>query len=522
MLVERFGDLRGKLCYEGYYWCEKPCELCAVSQCIKNGCDETRELTTHEGKTYELQFMPFRDAGGVTMVMEVTRDITERKRMERERKELLSALGRRVKEFTTLHEVAQVATESLDMDQILNNSLDKVIQSMAVEMAAVLLADGQKGEVITVAHGEVSPEFLDKLKKLPIGKGIAGRETLSGVPIVIEDVLKYPQLADISVIREGLRSIAAVPLKSGGRVIGTLIIASHDLRSFSSEDISLLSTIGEGLGPALRNAQLYRELKEKTKQLDVQNRELAVRQEELLDKNRQVEEANRLKTEFLANMSHELRTPLNVIMGFSELMMDEVPGGVNEEQRQCLDDILSSGNHLLDLINEVLDLSKIESGKMELRITDFALTEVIKSLRSTMMPMLARRRQSLDVKVEKGLPKVRADKARVRQVLLNLLSNAAKFTPDGGRLKIEAVREGDWCQVSVVDNGIGIQQEDQGRIFEAFYRADNSITREAGGTGLGLTLSKQIIEVHGGRMWVQSEYGKGSQFTFTLPLATAN
>ena len=203
-------------------------------------------------------------------------------------------------------------------------------------------------------------------------------------------------------------------------------------------------------------------------------------------------------------------------------MMDEVPGGVNEEQRQCLDDILSSGNHLLDLINEVLDLSKIESGKMELRITDFALTEVIKSLRSTMMPMLARRRQSLDVKVEKGLPKVRADKARVRQVLLNLLSNAAKFTPDGGRLKIEAVREGDWCQVSVVDNGIGIQQEDQGRIFEAFYRADNSITREAGGTGLGLTLSKQIIEVHGGRMWVQSEYGKGSQFTFTLPLATAN
>jgi len=242
----------------------------------------------------------------------------------------------------------------------------------------------------------------------------------------------------------------------------------------------------------------------------------------LFEANEELRKATEAKSEFLAHMSHELRTPLNVIIGFSELMQDGVPGEINKEQRQCLDDILSSGKRLLDLINEVLDLSKIESGKTELRLTNIALPSVIESLRSTMMPMLAPRKQSLKVEVEEGLPPVHVDKAKVRQVLLNLLSNATRFTPDGGKLKIEAVREGDWCQVSVIDNGIGIKKEDQERMFEPFYQLDNPLTKEKGGTGLGLTLVKQIIERHGGRIWVESEYGKGSRFTFTLPLATAD
>ncbi len=242
----------------------------------------------------------------------------------------------------------------------------------------------------------------------------------------------------------------------------------------------------------------------------------------LIEKTEEVEEANQAKSEFLAHMSHELRTPLNVIIGFSELMVDEVPGKINEEQRQSLNDILDSSQHLLSLINDVLDLSKVEAGKMRLRLTNLALAEVIEPLTRTMMPILAPRKQSLDVEIEEGLPPVHADKAKIRQVLLNLLSNSAKFTPDGGKLKIEAGRENGWCQVSVIDNGIGINKEDQERMFEPFYQPDNPITKEKGGTGLGLIVTKQIIERHGGRIWVESEYGKGSRFTFTLPLAAAD
>ncbi len=264
------------------------------------------------------------------------------------------------------------------------------------------------------------------------------------------------------------------------------------------------------------------ELQQKNEQLDAQNEEFQSQTEELIEKTREVEEANRLKSEFLSNMSHELRTPLNIIIGFSELLSDQVPGRINKEQRQCLSDISGSSQHLLNLINEVLDLSKIESGKMRLRPTDIDLTEVIESLRSALMPMLASRKQSLEVKVEEGLPPVHADKAKVRQVLLNLLSNSTKFTPDGGKLKIEAVREDNRCQISVIDNGIGIKKEDRENIFEPFSQLDNPLIQKKEGTGLGLRIAKQIIEKHGGRIWVKSEYGKGSRFTFTLPLATTD
>jgi len=242
----------------------------------------------------------------------------------------------------------------------------------------------------------------------------------------------------------------------------------------------------------------------------------------LFETNEKLRKTTQAKSEFLANMSHELRTPLNVINGFSELMLDEVPGEVNEEQRQCLNDILGSGKHLLNLIDDILDLSKVESGKMELNFKNIGLTVLMASLYNTVKAMLVSRKQSLEVNVGEGFPPVYADKAKVRQVLLNLLSNSTKFTPDGGKLKVEAVRDGDWCRVSVIDNGIGIKKEDQERIFEPFCQLDSPLTEEKGGTELGLTIARQIIEKHGGRIWVESEYRKGSRFTFTLPLATAS
>jgi len=448
----------------------------------------------------------------------MVKQATKTKSTEEEKEELLHALETKVKEFTILHQIAQIATELSELDQVLNNALDKVMRLMAVDSGAILLANEQKGEVSAVARGGVSTRFLEKLKELPTNDSITSRLILSGMPVVVENTAKYPHLADTLIREEGLQSIAAVPLRSSGKIIGTLIVASRSLHSFSSGDIHLLNTIGEGLGPALKNAELYEALREKNRQLDEQNQELRRGQRKLLEKTTEVEQASRLKSEFLANMSHELRTPLNVIIGFSELMLDQVPGPTNKKQRQCLEDVLNSGRHLLGLIDQVLDLSKIESGRTELKLAEVALLEVIESLKNTMLPILKPRNQSLKIRVEEGLPPVCADKAKLRQVFFNLLSNSSRFTPEGGKISIEATSNGIHCWVSVIDNGIGIKKEDQERIFEPFCQLDSASTKGGNGTGLGLVLVRQIVEKHGGQIWVESEYGKGSRFTFTLPL----
>jgi signal transduction histidine kinase len=263
---------------------------------------------------------------------------------------------------------------------------------------------------------------------------------------------------------------------------------------------------------ALRQHRLAQENKRLVESLQLSNKLL-------YEANEGLKEATRAKSRFLAHMSHELRTPLNVIIGFSELMLDEVPGEINAEQRQSLNDILTSGRHLLELINDILDLSKIESGKVELNLRRFSLLELVESLKRVMMPILAPKKQTLDLEVQKNLPLVYADRDKVRQVLLNLLSNATKFTPVAGKLKIEAVSNDAYCNVSVIDNGIGIKKEDFECVFEPFCQAENPLSKGKVGTGLGLTIARQIVESHGGRIWIESEFGLGSRFSFTLPLA---
>ena len=225
------------------------------------------------------------------------------------------------------------------------------------------------------------------------------------------------------------------------------------------------------------------------------------------------------QSHFLAFMSHEMRTPLNIIIGFSQLMLDEVPGNINRDQRQCLNDVLAGGRHMLSLIEDYLDFSKMESGKAKYDPKDIAMTSVLASIYNTLMAIVARKKQSLDIKVAEGLPRAYADEARIRQVIINLVSNAAKFTPEGGNIRIEVKISQGQCQISVEDNGIGIRKEEQDRIFDAFYRVTDCGAKGESGTGLGLTICKQIVEQHGGQIWVESEYGKGSRFSFTLPLA---
>jgi hypothetical protein len=258
-------------------------------------------------------------------------------------------------------------------------------------------------------------------------------------------------------------------------------------------------------------------LQEKNEELDAQNEELLAQQQELQEKSRELEAANQAKSQFVASISHELRTPLNAIIGFSELMFDGVPGDINEEQKQCLNDIMNSGRHLLNIINDILDLSKVEARKIEIKLENLNLAEIVLDAVQTVRPLLDENRHRLTLDIEEGLPQVVADKSRLKQIIHNLLSNAIKVTAPGGNLAVAAKKDSGFCQVSVIDNGVGIKKEDQERVFEPFTRVDTSPERR--GTGLGLSVAKQLVEIMGGKIWVESEYGKGSKFTFTIPVA---
>ena len=436
-----------------------------------------------------------------------------------ERQELLSALDRKVKEFIVLHEVAQIAAESLDLDTVLHQALNNVLNEVSPEIGAIILANAHGNRTAAANREGVLPALQAILPDILSETSQTNGILFSPVPVVIEDTSKYRQFTSPSMRDSGLRSIAAFPLKSGGNIIGTMLVASRSDAHLKPEDIQMLGIISEGLGPALKSAQLQVDLREKSGQLTEQNLDLVRQQQELLEKTREAEEANRSKSEFLARISHELRTPLNVIIGFAEIMLDGIPGSINDDQKQCLDDILASGRHLLQLIDEIIDLSRVETGQMELHQRAIALKDVINWARNAMLPIVSARKQSLEVTTEPDIPRLYADKVRLRQVMLNLLSNASKFTPDGGRIGIETVRAADVCCISVTDNGIGIETDEQTTIFEPFYQVNYPPPEGKLGSGLGLSVARQIVERHGGRIWVESQPGRGSRFHFTIPLA---
>jgi signal transduction histidine kinase len=248
---------------------------------------------------------------------------------------------------------------------------------------------------------------------------------------------------------------------------------------------------------AIENVRLFNETQEKTRQLEI---------------------ANEHKSQFLANMSHELRTPLNAVIGFSEVLLERMFGELNEKQEEYLNDILSSGRHLLSLINDILDLSKIEAGRMELEAVDFDLPHAIDNALVLVRERAARHGLALDTAVDARLGTVRGDERKIKQVLLNLLSNAVKFTPEGGRIQVRAARVDGAAEISVTDTGVGIAPEDQEAVFEEFRQVGTDYAKKREGTGLGLALARRFVELHGGRMWVKSHLGEGSTFTFTIPV----
>ncbi|MHB1391288.1 MAG: HAMP domain-containing sensor histidine kinase [Thermoleophilia bacterium] len=259
------------------------------------------------------------------------------------------------------------------------------------------------------------------------------------------------------------------------------------------------------------------DLQGKVGELEQVNQDLQTRERELRLSNRQLETANRLKSQFLATMSHELRTPLNSIIGFSELLEDETYGDLNTKQMQYIGNIVVSSKHLLQLINDILDLAKVESGTIEIHPEAMPLADAMSIVQSVVEPLASKKDISIDISLGDSNDTVMADPARFKQILYNLLSNAIKFTPAGGRVSIEVRREGPQVEISVIDTGIGISRKDQERIFYEFLQVEGSYVRKYEGTGLGLALTKKLVELHGGRIWVESSPGTGSRFSFTIP-----
>ena len=299
-----------------------------------------------------------------------------------------------------------------------------------------------------------------------------------------------------ALIEAGYRAVVAVPLIREEHLIGALTLNRKTPGELPPEMIELLQTFATQSALAIQNARLFREIEEKSRQLEV---------------------ASQHKSEFLANMSHELRTPLNAIIGFSEVLSDRMFGELNEKQEEYLKDIYASGTHLLSLINDILDLSKIEAGRMELELTEFHFPTAIENAVMLVRERAGRRSIALQTQIDNRLGQIQADERKIRQVVLNLLSNAIKFTPEAGRIDVSAIPKDGFVEVSVSDTGVGIAPEDQEKVFEEF-RQVGTAAKKVEGTGLGLTLCRKFVELHGGKIWVKSQVGEGSTFTFTIPM----
>jgi GAF domain-containing protein len=426
----------------------------------------------------------------------------ENVRLFKELDERTNELTRSVGELKALGEVGQAVSSTLDLETVLTRIASHAVQLTGAAGGAIYEYDEESEEFHLRGSHQIEKEFVDTLRASPIrlGGGALGQAATSRAPVEVADIFDEREIGATRmrpVLRQlGYRSLLAVPLLREGRIMGGLTIFRRTAGSFPPEVVNLLQTFATQSVLAIQNARLFREIE---------------------DKSRQIEAANRHKSEFLANMSHELRTPLNAIIGFSEVLQERMFGELNEKQAEYTDDILTSGRHLLSLINEILDLSKVEAGRMELELATFDLPLAIDNARTFVRERAAKHGIGLDVTVDERLGDFVGDERKIKQVLLNLLSNAVKFTPEGGRIGINARQADGSVEISVSDTGIGITPEDQPKIFEEFRQVGGDYAYKREGTGLGLTLAKKFVELHGGRIWVESEVGKGSTFSFTLP-----
>ena len=427
----------------------------------------------------------------------------ENVRLFHELQQRTSELVRSVDELKALGEVGQAVSSTLDLQTVLSTIVGRAVQLSGTDCGIIYEYDESTQEFHLRASYQMEEELVNAYQATPLrlGQGATGRAAETRLPYQIADLRQEHELATRGMrpilFRLGYQSLLAVPLLFEQKIMGALTIYRRETGSFAPEIVNLLRTFATQSVLAIQNARLFREIEAK---------------------GRELEAANRHKSEFLANVSHELRTPLNAIIGFSEVLQERLFGELNEKQAEYTDDILSSGRHLLSLINDILDLSKIEAGRMELEVTTFHLPDAIENALLLIRERASRHGIKLDRVIDDRLGDFTGDERKVKQVLVNLLSNAVKFTPEGGQIKVVATLGDSAVIISVTDNGIGIAKEDQEVIFEEFRQVGSNYAQKREGTGLGLSLTRKFVEMHGGKIWVESELGKGSTFTFTLPI----
>jgi signal transduction histidine kinase len=419
-------------------------------------------------------------------------------KVEARTRELSQALD----EVRALSEISQAVSSTLDLPTVLATIVDRAVQLSGADSGIIYEYDEVSRHFHPRTTHRIEPEHFEVLRSAPLGlgEGAVGQAATTRAPVQVPDILDEQAFAATHIrpilARAGYRSILAVPLLHEQVILGGLVVWRRETGRFAPEVVDLLQTFATQSALAIQHARLFREIAEKSRQLEV---------------------ASRHKSEFLASMSHELRTPLNAILGFNEMILGEVYGEVPADLKEPLSDIQNSGKHLLRLINNVLDLAKIEAGRMELALSDYSVQDMVASVRTSLRPLAAEKGLDLVAVVPEDLPLAYGDAGRITQCLMNLVGNALKFTRDG-RVEVSVDLQGDLVVYRVADTGIGIAPDKIETVFAEFRQGDATITSEFGGTGLGLSITKKFVEMHRGRIWVESELGKGATFLFEIPL----
>ncbi len=423
--------------------------------------------------------------------------VTLEQRVEDRTRELSESLEQQTATAGILQVISQSPT---DVEPVLKAVVSAARRFCGADDATIVLREGDE---LALANHEGTLEQLVGTR-LPLdGSTTAGRAVLEGRTFHIPDIDgiapgDFALTVDLS-RRTNVRAVLSVPMLREGEAIGCILLRKPTAGPYAARQIELAETFAAQAVIAIQNVRLFTEIQEKSRQLEI---------------------ASQHKSQFLANMSHELRTPLNAILGYTEMMVDGLYGDMPEKAQRVLERVQGNGRHLLGLINDVLDLSKIEAGQLTLAIEDYSVADMVATVVSATESLARAKKIELRTAVSPGLPLGRGDARRLAQVLLNLVGNAIKFT-DEGKVEIRARQDGDRFKISVIDTGPGIAKVDQAKIFEEFQQVDNTSTRKKGGTGLGLSISRKIVELHGGRIFVESEVGRGSNFKITIPVNAA-
>jgi signal transduction histidine kinase len=460
----------------------------AIRKTLESG--ETNQLEydlTVENETY--WFLANLTRLDEDKVFWVARDITERKKSE-------EAIRRRNEYLAVSAEIGKLVTSTLDLNTIFARTVNLINERFRFYHAGIFIVEETGfNAVLREATGAAGREMKDRKHTLQVNdKSIVGKVTMDGQAVVVNDV-KTNLMHRPNPLLPETRAEAALPLRIGTRIIGAIDIQSKTANAFTEDDIAVLQILADQVAVAIDNARSF---------------ELS--QEAVME----MRELDRMKSQFLANMSHELRTPLNSIIGFSRVIIKGIDGPVTELQQQDLTAIYNSGQHLLGLINDVLDLSKIEAGELQVSSEVFDLRALVEQVISTVRPLANKRGLTLVAELDLTLGEITSDRRRVEQILLNLLGNAIKFTDTGVVTLVGEVDQEEHARLSVRDTGIGIKPEDLRGLFQPFRQVDTGLARNHEGTGLGLAICRRLADLLGGDIQAESEYGVGSTFTLIL------